>query len=107
MGLTSRSQRPLRDRAGIRKRQRKTGGQVRSIEDAEEGEASVSKEALLNRRGFLKLCGGGLAALAGLMLLGAAGCGSGEDQQDGRQDADQQDDQQHTVRDVDRCPQRC
>ena len=84
------------------------GGQVRSsIEDAMEGDVSASEQALLNRRGFLKLCGGGLAALAGLMLLGAAGCGSGEDQQDDRQDAHQQDDQQHTVRDVDRCPQRC
>ena len=84
------------------------GGQVRSsIEDAMEGDVSASEQALLSRCGFLKLCGGGLAALAGLMLLGAAGCGSGEDQQDDRQDAHQQDDQQHTVRDVDRCPQRC
>ena len=80
---------------------------MRSIEDAEDGEASVSEETLLSRCSFLKLCGSGLTVLAALMLFGAAGCGSGEDQQDGRQDADQQDDQQHTVRDVDRCPQRC
>ena len=74
---------------------------MRSTEDAKEGDVHATEEALLSRYGFLKLCGSGLVGLAGLMLLGAAGCGSGEDQQDG-----QQEDQQNAV-DDDRCPQRC
>ncbi len=89
------------------------GGQVRSsIEDAMEEDVSASEQAVLSRCGFLKLCGGGLAALTGLVLLGAAGCGNGEDQQDDRQDAEQQNAPQHTtqqdaVREVDRCLERC
>ncbi len=80
---------------------------MRSIEDAEDGEASVSEETLLSRCSFLKLCGSGLTVLAALMLFGAAGCGSDEDQQ-----GDQEDGQQDTTRrdadqDEDRCPQRC
>ncbi len=71
---------------------------MRSIGDAKEGDVSASEEALLSRCGFLKLCGSGLTVLAGFMLLGAAGCGSGEDQQDDQQDAAQDDD---------RCPLRC
>jgi hypothetical protein len=76
------------------------------------GFASTSLDVPLFRRwpvrwGFLKLCGGALTGLAGLILLGAAGCGSGEDQQDDQQNADQQDDQQDTVRDNDRRLQRC
>jgi hypothetical protein len=85
---------------------------VRRFGGAKEGDVSASEEALLSRCGFLKLCGGGLAGLAGLMLLGAAGCGSDEDQQkdqaDGQQDDDQQDaNQRDAVQDDDRCPQRC
>jgi hypothetical protein len=85
---------------------------VHGIKGTKEGDVRLIEEALLSRYGFLRLCGGGLAGLVGFMMLGAAGCGSGEDQQDDRQDVDQQDDQQHTnqqdaVWDVDRCPQRC
>ena len=71
---------------------------MRSTEQAKEGDARATEKALLSRWGFLKLSGGGLAGLAGLMLLGAAGCGNGDDQQENQQDADQ---------DKDRCPQRC
>ena len=77
---------------------------MHSIGGSKEGDVSASEEALLSRCGFLKLCGSGLTALAGLMLLGAAGCGSGEDQQDDQQK--DQDDQQED-QDNDRCPQRC
>jgi hypothetical protein len=89
------------------------GGQVHSVEDAKEGNVRFVEETLLSRWGVLKLCGGGLAGLvAGLMLLGVAGCGNGDDQQENQQGAGQQDGQQNTnqqdaVRDVDRCPQRC
>ncbi len=86
---------------------------MHSIEVAQEGNVRFIEETLLSRCGVLKLCGGGLAGLlAGLMLIGAAGCGNGDNQQENQQGAVQQDNQQHTnqqeaVRDVDRCPQRC
>ena len=86
---------------------------MHSINGTKEGVVRPAEETLLSRCHVLKLCGGGLAGLVvGLMLLGAAGCGNGDDQQENQQSAVQQDDQQHTnlqdaVRDVDRCPHRC
>lgn len=98
---------------------------MRSIDDTKEGDVCATEEALLSRSVFLKLCGGGLVGLAGLLSLGVAGCG-GENQQDNpessqknkqqegqREDQQnvQQKDQQNVQREeqqnVDRCPLRC
>jgi hypothetical protein len=94
---------------------------VRSLDDTKEGDVCATEEALLSRSVFLKLCGGGLVGLAGLLSLGVAGCG-GENKQDNPESSQenkqqegqreeqqnvQQKDQQEIQQNVDRCPLRC